>query len=176
MENIQPRIRRGTLADAETLTPLAIEIFNDAFADHPLNKPEDMKAYIEEAFSLEQWRREFADPETVVFIAETGGQMAGYAKLREHSTEKCVSDRDPIELQRLYVAKEFHGRGIAASLLNECFEEARRRNFRTIWLGVWEHNHRAQRFYQKHGFEKVGTHIFQLGSDAQTDWVMERKL
>jgi len=170
------RIRRGIVEDAETLAPLAVKIFNDAFAGNPLNKPEDMHAYIAESLSPEQFKKELADAETIFFIAEIGGAMIGYAKLHEHSTEDCVSDENPIELQRLYVDQSFHGKGIAGKLMNECFDAAARKNYRTMWLGVWEHNYRAQKFYEKLGFARVGEHIFQLGSDAQIDWVMERKL
>ena len=176
MNETNLKIRRGNVGDAETLSPLAIKIFNDAFAANPLNKPEDMRAYIVEAFSLEQTRRELADENFIFFIAEVEARMIGYAKLQEHSTEDCVTDDDPIELSRLYVLKDFHGRGIAEKLMNECFDIARRRNYQTMWLGVWEYNHRAQKFYEKLGFRKVGSHVFQLGSDAQTDWVMERKI
>ena len=176
MNEINLKIRRGTIDDAETLAPLAITIFNDAFADNPLNKPEDMRTYISEAFSLEQTKRELADAKTIFFIAETDARIIGYAKLHEGSTEECVADANPIELSRLYVLKDFHGQGIAGELMSECFDIARRENYQTMWLGVWEHNFRAQRFYEKLGFTKVGSHVFQLGSDAQTDWVMEKKL
>lgn len=176
MNEINLEIRRGTVGDAETLAPLAVKIFNDAFAANPLNKPEDMRDYIAAAFSLEQTRRELADERLIFFVAEIGGEMIGYAKLHEHSTEDCVADENPIELGRLYVLKDFHGRGIAGKLMNECFDIARGKNYRTMWLGVWEHNFRAQRFYEKLGFARVGSHVFQLGSDAQTDWVLEKKL
>jgi ribosomal protein S18 acetylase RimI-like enzyme len=176
MNNINLKIRRGAVDDAETLAPLAVKIFNDAFADNPLNKPEDMRAYIAQAFSLEQTRRELADENIIFFIAEAAGEMIGYAKLQENSTEECVSDENPIELSRLYVLKDFHGQGIAERLMNECFDIARRKNYRTMWLGVWEHNFRAQRFYEKLGFVKVGSHVFQLGSDPQTDLVLEKKI
>lgn len=176
MSEINLKIRRGTVGDAETLAPLAVKIFNDAFAANPLNKQEDMHAYIAEAFSLEQTRRELSDANTIFFIAEADAQMIGYAKLQEHSTEDCVSDTRPIELSRLYVLKDFHGQGIAGKLMDECFDIAERKNYQTMWLGVWEHNLRAQKFYEKLGFVKVGSHVFQLGNDAQIDWVMEKKL
>jgi diamine N-acetyltransferase len=176
MHKIEPVIRCGKIEDAETLTPLAIKIFNETFADHPLNKPEDMKAYIAEAFSLEQIRSELTDKETIVFIVEIEGEMIGFAKMREHSTEDCISDPDPIEIQRFYIEPGFHGRGIAQALMEKCLKEAKRKNYKTIWLGVWEHNFRAQKFYEKHGFKKAGEHVFVLGSDAQTDWVMDKKL
>lgn len=176
MNETNLKIRSGKIADAETLAPLAVVIFNDAFAGNPLNKPEDMRVYIEQAFSLEQTRRELGEADSIFFIAEIEGEMIGYAKLKENSTENCIADENPIELQRLYVLKNFHGQGIAEKLMNECFKIAREKNYQTIWLGVWEHNLRARKFYEKLGFHPVGKHIFQLGSDAQTDLVMEKSL
>lgn len=176
MSETNLKIRRGTIADAETLAPLAVKIFNDTFAANPLNKPEDMRAYITEFMSIEAFAQELTDKDSIFFIAELGGKMVGYAKLKENSTEDGVSDKSPIELCRLYVAHEFHGAGVANKLMDKCFAEAARKNYRTMWLGVWEFNFRAQKFYEKLGFSKVGEHIFQLGSDAQTDLVMEKKL
>ena len=175
MSETNLKIRRGTVEDAATLAPLAVKIFNDTFAAHPLNKPEDMQSYIAEFMSIAAFEKELADEDSTFFIAETDGEMVGYAKLKENSVEDCVSDENPIELCRLYVAQEFHGAGIAQKLMNECFVEANRKNFQTMWLGVWEFNFRAQKFYEKLGFSKVGKHIFQLGFDAQTDFVMEKK-
>ena len=169
-------IRRGTIHDAEKLAPLAIRIFNDTFAGHPLNKPEDMEAYIAAAFSLEQTARELTDENTIVLIVEYNERMIGFAKLYEHSPESCISDPDPIEIQRFYIAHEYHGRGIAHTLMQKCLDIAREKRYQTIWLGVWEHNYRAQRFYEKLGFRVAGNHIFQLGDDPQTDLVMEKKL
>jgi len=176
MSETNLKIRRGTVEDAKTLAPLAVKIFNDTFAANPLNKPEDMQAYIAEFMSVAAFEQELADKDSVFFIAESDGEMVGYAKLKESSTEDSVADANPIELCRLYVAHEFHGKGIAEKLMNECFAEAKHKNFQTMWLGVWEFNFRAQKFYEKLGFYRVGKHIFQLGSDAQTDLVMERKL
>ena len=176
MDKKNLKIRRGVIEDAETLAPLAIKIFNDAFAANPLNKPEDMRLYIAEAFSLEQTRRELADENIIFLIAEVEENMVGYAKLQENSIEDCVSDENAVELSRLYVLKDFHGRGVAGKLMDECFDIARRKNYQTMWLGVWEHNFRAQKFYEKLGFVKVGSHVFQLGSDPQIDWVLEKKI
>ena len=176
MSETNLKIRRGTVGDAEMLAPLAVKIFNDTFTANPLNKPEDMQAYIAEFMSVAAFEQELSDKDSVFFIAESDGEMVGYAKLKESSTEDSVADANPIELCRLYVAHEFHGKGVAEKLMNECFAEATSKKFQTMWLGVWEFNFRAQRFYEKLGFSNVGKHIFQLGSDAQTDLVMERKL
>lgn len=169
-------IRSGTAADAETLAPFAVRVFNDTFAANPLNAPEDMHSYINEFMSVAAFGRELIDENSTFFIAEADGAIIGYAKLQENSTEECVADARPIELQRLYVAKDFHGQGIAGALMDECFACAAEKNYQTMWLGVWEFNFRAQKFYEKLGFHKVGTHVFQLGADAQTDWVMEKRI
>lgn len=176
MNQTKFKIRRGVFADAVALAPFAVRVFNDTFAGNPLNAPDDMHSYITEFMSVEAFGKELSDENSIFYIAEAHGEMIGYAKLQENSTEECVTGAKPIELQRLYVAQEFHGTGIANALMEECFAVAARKNYETMWLGVWEHNFRAQRFYEKIGFRQVGTHVFQLGSDAQTDWVMEKKL
>ena len=81
-----------------------------------------------------------------------------------------------IGLQRLYVDNSLHGRGVARLLMDASLAEAKEREYEVIWLGVWEHNERAYRFYQKFGFEKVGEHVFMLGADRQIDWILTRKL
>ena len=53
-------------------------------------------------------------------------------------------------------------------------DAARSAGHRTIWLGVWERNARAISFYERWVFEKVGDHVFRLGSDDQTDLIMAR--
>jgi len=85
-----------------------------------------------------------------------------------------VTDDNPIEIVRLYVSKESIGSGVGAALMRDCLNESARLGFRTLWLGVWEHNYRAQAFYRKWNFVEVGTHIFHLGDDAQRDLLMQR--
>ncbi len=97
-------------------------------------------------------------------------------KLHEGDVPECVSDPRAIELARLYVRQEFLARKIGAVLMQRALEEAQQKGYKTIFLGVWEHNERAKTFYHKWGFQKVGGHIFQMGDDPQTDWWMERKL
>jgi GNAT superfamily N-acetyltransferase len=91
-------------------------------------------------------------------------------------TPSVITGENPIELVRLYVSNDFIGKGVGAVLMKECLEQARALGHKTIWLGVWEHNHRAQTFYRKWNFVEVGTHIFQLGDDAQTDLLMQKDL
>jgi ribosomal protein S18 acetylase RimI-like enzyme len=171
---ITPQIRAATVADAEKLTELAARTFYDAFAD--MNTPQNMKAYMSKAFTVEQMTSELSDPQAKFLIAEVDGVAAGYAKLLADKVPPGVSGQNPIELSRLYVDKNYLGSGVGNDLMQACLNEARSLGHRTIYLGVWEHNYRAQAFYFRWNFRVVGNQIFQMGSDAQMDWLMEREL
>lgn len=171
-EEIAPSLRRGSIADAGLLAELGARTFVETFAQD--NSPEDMAAYLAESFSAARLTEELTDPLSVFFVAEVEGRAAGYAKLHSGAVSSGVEGERPIELVRLYVLQEWLGRGVGHALMQRCLEEARAMGFQTIWLGVWEHNRRAQAFYRKWNFREVGEHIFQLGSDPQRDIVMQR--
>src|SRR3954469_24393017 len=167
-------VRNADAGDLSTLLEMGIRTFNEAFAD--VNRPEDMEAYLGEAFAEEQVATEMGDPLSTFLIAESDGSPVGYAKLYRGEVPDCVTGKHPIELARLYVVRNVYGLGVGNALMNGLINIARQEGYETMWLGVWEHNERAKAFYRKHGFTEVGSHIFQLGSDAQTDLVMERRL
>lgn len=176
MPNLTPSIRFADRSDAVLLAELALKTFHDAFHEHPKNAPEDMEAYMSTAFSVSRLEEELSDPHAVFLIAEVDGRPAGYAKLLFGYFEEPVKADRPAELCRLYSATEFIGKGIGRLLMLECLKIARERGCDVMWLGVWEYNPRAQRFYEKHGFRVVGEHIFQLGTDPQTDLLMQLDL
>jgi ribosomal protein S18 acetylase RimI-like enzyme len=174
MEHDLTTIRVATGDDVSLLSELSATTFREAFAHE--NSPEDMEAYLKESFSQEQLTRELSDPAAAFFIAELSGKLLGYAKLLSGEPDASVRGSNPVELVRLYVLPESIGHGVGAALMEACIRESKERGFKTLWLGVWEHNPRAIRFYQKWGFQEVGSHIFQLGSDAQTDLIMQKSL
>lgn len=169
-------IRRATPADAEPLAALAERAFRDTFG--PANSAEDVEAYVRDSFSLERLRVELSDDANVFllgFVTEAE-RPTGYAKLRTGVPDPSVTGPDPIELQRLYVDRGAIGQGLGAALMRASIEAARAAGHQTLWLGVWEHNRRAISFYERWEFETVGEHIFRLGSDDQTDWIMVRSV
>lgn len=170
------KIRSATNEDINELTEMARKSFYDTFHDHPKNAPEDLKTYMDEAFTIEAYSAELADKDSIFFIAEIDNNIVGYTKLKQNSHEEGVSGENPIEIVRLYASHEYIGKGIGKSLMLHSLEFAKENGHDTIWLGVWEYNYNAQKFYSKFGFEKCGEHIFQLGNDPQTDWLMERKV
>lgn len=170
------KIRQATLEDAKVLAEIGWQSFDEAFADNPKNHPDDMRIYMNQAFSPETLDADLRDEKTIYLMAESGGEPVGYAKIQFDAREDCVSSEKVVELCRLYALDKFIGKGIGKSLMLEIFRITEENNCDTIWLGVWEFNYRAQEFYKKFGFEKCGEHIFQLGKDAQIDWVMQRKI
>jgi GNAT superfamily N-acetyltransferase len=167
-------IRRGVVEDAELLSELGARTFSETFAAD--NTDEDLAEYIGTAFNVAQQTAELEDPASTFLIAEIDGRAAGYAMLRDGEPEQGVEGANPIELVRLYVAREWLGRGLGQQLMRACLDEARQAGHATIWLGVWERNERAQAFYRKWNFRPVGEHMFQLGADQQRDILMERSL
>ncbi len=166
--------RRAYSVEAGLLADLGARTFYDTFAAD--NDPEAVAAYLAASFGPEIQAAELADPSITFFLAEYDAKAIGYAQLREDKHPECVSGPNPIHLVRIYVSTEWIGSGVGEGLLGACIEEAERAGHRTMWLGVWKKNSRAQRFYRKHSFRTVGERTFELGRDKQRDWIMERQL
>ncbi|MGD1855206.1 MAG: GNAT family N-acetyltransferase [Leptolyngbyaceae cyanobacterium] len=163
-------IRQAHPDDSEILAHIARHTFQETFATE--NNLTDMDLYCSKSFGTEIQRQEILDPNCATILAETEDQLIAFAQVRLHSPKECVAADRPAELQRLYVGKEWHGRGVAHKLMSKILSTASDAGANHIWLGVWEHNPRAIAFYGKYGFKAVGEHIFQFGSDPQRDLVM----
>lgn len=167
-------IRRAVVADAAALSVFAERVFTRTFA--PLNTAEDLALYLPTAFGEHIQCRELEDPARVCLLAHVDGDLAAFALLKIGSTDAAVVGESPIEIERFYVDHAFHGQGLAAQLMAACVNAARELGGQTLWLGAWEKNPRAIRFYEKQGFVDVGSHPFAVGTDVQTDRVMSRAL
>ncbi len=170
------KIRRADVNDSEMLAGLCRKTFWDAFHEHPENAPEDMADYMEKAFNIETIRAELNEKDSIFLIAEVEDEIAGYAKVMLGAIEDGISAEKPVELNRLYAHQKFLGKGVGAALMDQCLQIAKENDCDLMWLGVWEFNPRAQTFYRKYGFYEVGKHVFQLGSDAQIDLLMQKNL
>lgn len=163
-----------TINDVLTLRSIACDTFTETFADS--NSASDMERYLAERFSEEQLTRELSNPDSFFYAAELGGQTVGYIKLNTGSAQTEPQAADALEIERIYVLSAHHGCGIGQDLYQRALGIATDRKARYIWLGVWEHNHRALRFYEKNGFIAFATHVFKLGHDEQTDILMKKSL
>lgn len=162
------------LADAPALAALAARTFRDTFGAD--NRPEDLALHLATAYGPEQQAREIEDPVMITLVADVAGTLVAFAQLRRGAAPMCVTGPAPIEIQRFYLAAEWHGRGLAQTLMAQALDTARAAGAETIWLGVWERNPRAIAFYRKAGYADVGAHSFVVGSDPQTDRILTRSL
>jgi GNAT superfamily N-acetyltransferase len=163
-------VRRATAADAHLLASLGRQTFWDSFATD--NHPADMTAYLQQAFGPDTQAAELADPASRFLIAQAHDRPIGYAHLMDSQHPACIQAQRPTQLSRFYATRDWIGRGVGTALMRACLDDAQRRSADGIWLGVWEKNSRAIRFYQHWGFRPVGTQPFVLGTDRQNDMVM----
>lgn len=164
-------IRTADIGDANVLAKLGRQTFHETFATQ--NKPEDMDAYIEKSFTIEQLAAELAESGTVYLVAEAHAKVIGFAKVAPDPIPDCITEASPVRLVKLYVSADAIGSGVGAALMRASIAWAKNSGYKSLWLGVWEHNHRAKAFYERWGFESVGTETFRLGSDDQTDLLMQ---
>ncbi len=167
-------IRRAMPADAAALAALAESTFREAFAAD--NSQENLDQHCAQNFGAGIQGGEIADPQLITLLAETGGKLVGFAQLRPMHPSSSVRAERPAELHRIYVASEWHGRGVAGDLMRQVIAAAVESGSDCIWLGVWEHNPRAIAFYRKFGFRVVGDHSFMLGNDQQRDLILAAQL
>lgn len=164
-------IRTAETGDAAVLAELARRTFDETFAEH--NDPGDMAAYMDEAFNAGRLAAELREPGSAYLLAEDASGAVGFAKIGPAAVPACVGAPNPLRLQKLYVSAGSIGSGVGAALMRACIARARASGYASLWLGVWEHNHRARAFYGRWGFVPVGTEAFVLGADRQTDVLMQ---
>ena len=168
------KIRKINIDDLETLRNLSIQTFKETFEE--VNTEEDMQKYLLENLSIEKLKSELENPNSEFYFAENNDEILGYLKLnfKDAQTEKL--EENHFEIERIYVLKAFLGQKIGQILFDKAIKIGREKNLEYVWLGVWEENHRAIRFYEKNGFEIFGKHKFVLGKDVQTDLLMKLKI
>jgi ribosomal protein S18 acetylase RimI-like enzyme len=166
-------IQQATITDADTLLALSRKTFFHFFAH--LNDPANMEAYASKAFTQQKIEAELSNPNSHFYFAMFEGQIAGYLKLNFGPAQTELQDDQTLEVERIYVLAQYHGKKIGHQLLDLALQTARDKQFKFVWLGVWEHNLKAISFYEKHGFQLFGSHDFMLGSDQQTDLLMKKE-
>lgn len=167
-------IEKVNLADLKELQIIGRQTFFETFSNE--NTEEDMNKYLAEKFSVEQLSNELTNPNSEFYFAKIKKEVVGYLKLNFGKAQTEVSNQDGIEIERIYVLKKFHGKKVGQALYDISLKTAKEKNMYFVWLGVWEKNPRAIRFYEKNGFVEFDKHIFVLGNDKQTDIMMKLKL
>ncbi len=164
-------IRKVTLNEVEQLQQIGRQTFSETFSSS--NTKENMATYLSEGFSNEKLREELKNEHSEFYFASSENEVIGYLKVNFGQSQTELQDDTALEIQRIYVLKEFHGKRIGQMLYEKAIEIAKQKNTYYIWLGVWEDNPRAISFYKKNGFVEFDKHIFKLGDDEQTDIMMK---
>jgi ribosomal protein S18 acetylase RimI-like enzyme len=169
-------IRRCTVDDAATVASLGARLFTETYG--PTHPEPELSRYLARAFSVEGVREAIADEGVTMFVVEDSGARAiAYAYLRASPDPPAgVDDRRAFEIVRFYVDGECQGRGVGAALMEECFEDARKRKGEVIWLQVWKEAPWAVGFYARMGFLVVGSAPFYFGEQVGDDHIMSKSL
>lgn len=160
-----------TLTAIDQLQKIGRQTFYETFSEG--NSEENMQDYLDTGFSLEKLTAELNDENTTFYLAQLEGEAIGYLKLNFGASQTELQDEKAVEIERIYVLKDFHGKKVGQLLYDKAIEVARERNANYVWLGVWEENRRAIQFYKKNGFVAFDQHVFKLGDDEQIDIMMK---
>lgn len=172
MENIE--VKKATVNDVALLQQISRQTFSETFAEG--NAAEDMEKYLDENFSQDKLQSELCNENSEFYFALLNEKVIGYLKVNTGESQTEIKDEDALEIERIYVLKDFLGKNVGKVLYDKAVAIAKDKNVSFIWLGVWEENLRAIRFYEKNGFEAFDKHIFKLGDDEQTDIMMKLQL
>ena len=172
MDNFE--ITKVNSNDITSLQKVGRQTFFETFSQ--TNTEENMQKYLEESFSSDKLLGELNNPDSKFYFAKYNDEIVGYLKLNLGHSQTELNDNESLEIERIYVLKDFQGKKIGQKLYEKAVEVAKQNKVKYIWLGVWEKNQKAIDFYEKNGFVPFDKHIFVLGDDEQTDIMMKMEL
>ena len=167
-------IQKVTINDIDQLQKIGKQTFYETFSAG--NSEENMTKYLDEGFSVEKLTAELSDNNAEFYFAILDDNVIGYLKLNFGQSQTELQDDKALEIERIYVLKEFHGKSVGQILYDKAIHIAKQKKADYVWLGVWEENPRAISFYKKNGFVEFDKHVFKLGNDEQTDIMLKLKL
>ncbi len=167
-------IKKVSDDELDRLREISIKTFAASFAE--ANTPENMQSYLDENFSGEQLKKELFNPYSDFYFATFKQKIIGYLKINTGQAQTELKNQNSLEIERIYVLKEFQGKKVGQALFDSALRTARTKKCNMIWLGVWEKNEGAIRFYLKNRMIEFDRHTFKLGNDVQTDLMLKRDL
>ena len=168
------KIKKCSLDDILDLQKIYRQTFFETFSEQ--NSEENMRIFLDKAYSEEKLKSEIENKESETFLAVENQKILGVLKINTGNAETKSGLENSLEIQRIYILKESKGLGIGTVLMNLAEKKARELGVSFIWLGVWEKNFPAQKFYTDKGFRRFSEHAFVLGDDIQTDFLMKKEL
>lgn len=167
-------IKKCTLDDLKTLHNLSVETYTDTFGEY--NTEADLNDYLDKAYNNTELKKELTNSNSMFYFAFYDGKLAGYLKLNVLDAQSESIGDESLEIERIYIRKQFKRLGLGTKLLNFGIAKAEELNKQSVWLGVWENNFPAQKFYQKMDFVRYSEHKFIMGESVQTDYILKKEL
>lgn len=168
------KIFPAIITDFKIIQEVGKETFFETFAAS--NTEEVMQQYLQTSFSSEKVKSELANPNSFFFIAWDDHMPIGYLKVNVNDAQTELQENESLEIERIYVKADYHGKKVGQLLYDQAMTVAIQHQKKSIWLGVWEENPKAIRFYEKNGFVPFSKHIFKMGEEEQTDILMRKLL
>ncbi|AKP76605.1 MULTISPECIES: GNAT family N-acetyltransferase [Priestia] len=172
--SVMMHIKKCILEDVYDLQDVSYKTFYETFKDQ--NSQENMTAYLEKAFTIEQLEKELSNTSSQFFFMYVNHEIAGYLKVNMNDAQSEEMGEEALEIERIYIGNSFQKQGLGKHLFNKAVEIATTFNKKKIWLGVWEKNKNAIAFYKKQGFVQIGSHSFYMGDEEQIDLIMVKTL
>ncbi len=172
--DLEIKIEQINHSHIAALQQIGRQTFSETFAES--NTAENMAKYLEEAYSHEKLSAELNNPNSFFYFAMLGEKVIGYLKINMGGSQTELKNNDALEIERIYVLKDYHGKKVGQLLFDKAIAIAKQQHLAYVWLGVWEENKRALQFYTKNGFVEFDQHVFVLGDEAQTDIMMKLEL
>lgn len=166
--------RKCGVNDIGKLVEISKATFVNAFESQ--NNPEDFSTYIKSAFNKQTLLAQLVNKDSSFYFLYLGKEILGYIKLNEYEAQTELRTDDGMELERIYVREQFQGNGHGKFMLEKVKSIALVNKKTFLWLGVWEKNNNAIRFYHNQNFKQFGTHAYYIGTDKQTDVLMRLEL
>ena len=167
-------ISKVTINEVELLRNISVQTFTETFAHQ--NSESDMRKYVSENLSIEQLTKELNTKGSSFYFLNLNSDVIGYLKINTGKAQTELKNDISLEIERIYIKQEFHGKNIGKQLLDKAIEIAKEHHYQYIWLAVWELNLKAIAFYKKHSFVEFDKHVFKLGDDEQIDLMMKMNL
>lgn len=168
-------IVRAQERDIPALSKLCADTFRETFGHD--NTEAELEAFFDDAYNHNILKSELAHSESETYLAYVDDELAGYLKVNWGDAQTEHELENAFEVQRLYVLKAYHGQGVGKALFEKALRIAESGEFDWAWLGVWEKNYKAQRFYEHYGFEKFGEHQFIVTPEkSDIDWLLKKSL
>jgi ribosomal protein S18 acetylase RimI-like enzyme len=166
------KIRKCYKNQIEILQNISIETYHDTF--RTFTDEETMEKYLDEAYNITKLSKELETEGSFFYFLYKGNEIIGYMKLNKRPFQSDINDEKSLEIERIYIRKEHQGKGYGKNLINFSVRMAAKLKKKYIWLGVWERNNEAQKFYRKMEFKEFGKHPFRMGDEIQTDLLMKK--